>query len=127
MANAAEESTQGYVSINGEQLSEKLLHSAPDNTDRRHGFALVNVLDAAQFERAHIPGSINIPQGEEQRFDDRFDKDKDIVVYCASTKCDASEKAAKALAKRGFRRVQDYADGLTDWRQAGRPITGTTV
>lgn len=116
-----------FITIDGEQLSQKLMQTAPDNTDRRQGFALVNVLDEAQFERAHIPGSINIPQGQEQVFDQRFDKEKEIVVYCASPKCEASEKAAAALAQRGFQHVQDYAEGLTDWRQAGRPITGTAA
>ncbi len=31
---------------------------------------------------AHIPGSINIPQGNEDEFERRFAKDKEIIVYC---------------------------------------------
>ncbi|MFH0343068.1 MAG: rhodanese-like domain-containing protein [Chromatiales bacterium] len=62
---------------------------------------------------AHIPGSINIPHGNEGVFERRFAKDKEIIVYCGSPDCPASENVAAALVTRGFRRVYHYAGGLT--------------
>ena len=111
-----------YATIDGPQLAKKLETSSPDHDDRRQGFALVNVLPRDRFEREHIPGSINVPHGGEDVLEKRFDKGKEIIVYCASRDCDASPKAARELASRGFQRVVDYEAGLADWKQAGRPV-----
>jgi rhodanese-related sulfurtransferase len=114
-----------YDTITREDLAARLERGAPNNEDRSAGFALVNVLEPEQFERERIPGSANIPRGREDAFEQRFDKDKEIIVYCASPECDASEKAARELTRRGFQRVVEYPDGLADWRDAGRTIVGT--
>ncbi len=74
---------------------------------------------------AHIPGSINIPHGNEDVFERRFAKDKEIIVYCASPDCSASDNVAAALVTRGFRRVFDYAGGLSDWQQGGYSIASS--
>jgi rhodanese-related sulfurtransferase len=37
----------------------------------------------------------------------------------------ASDNVAGALVTRGFRRVYDYAGGLTDWQQGGYPIASS--
>ncbi|MDY6769783.1 MAG: rhodanese-like domain-containing protein [Candidatus Nanohaloarchaea archaeon] len=81
-------------------------------------FVLVNVLSPEQFEEEHIPGSINIPLDQvEQEFPERFDRDEDIVVYCASESCQASPKAAEKLESMGFTNVADYEGGLADWKE----------
>ena len=113
-----------YEKIEGPELADRLERIAPDNEHRRNGFALVNVLPREDFARARIPGSTNIPRGQEDVFEKRFDKDKEIIVYCASRQCDASEKAARELVRRGFRRVVDYEAGLREWRDAGHPLAG---
>ena len=83
---------------------------------------MVNVLKPEAFEQEHIAGSINIPEGDESVFVNRFSKDKEIIVYCASTDCHASDSVAEKLTKRGFTRVYDYAAGLGDWKQGGNPV-----
>jgi rhodanese-related sulfurtransferase len=113
---------QGVLSINGHALAQRMAGEPPNNHDRRHGFALVNVLPEKVFRQEHIASSINIPEGSEDEFERRFDKDKEIIVYCASEQCDASPKAAKELARRGFRRVRDYEAGMSDWKRAGREL-----
>jgi len=120
-------SEAGFAAISREQLVEKFDRYSPNNEDRSEGFALVHVLGREQFARERIPGSTNIPQGQEDAFEERFDKSKEIIVYCASSQCDASEKAARELASRGFKRVFDYQAGLRDWRDAGRPVVGTAA
>jgi rhodanese-related sulfurtransferase len=93
---------------------------------RHRDFVLINVLPEDAFRKEHIPNSRNIPL-EDDNFEDRVkqvaqDKDKRIVVYCASTECDASPKAAKKLEKAGFSQVQDYEVGMKGWREAGLPV-----
>lgn len=110
--------------IDRTQLEKMLRDAPPNNEDPFVGYALVNVLPRDEFEEEHIPGSINIPQGQEDRFEDRCDRGKEIVVYCASPECDASPKVADELVRRGFRRVVDYRAGTSDWKRRGHPVEG---
>ncbi len=101
-------------SISTEELKEKIETSAP--------FALVEVLQPKDYESGHIPLAINIPLNDE--FEDSVrsalpDKEQPIVVYCASTSCDASPKAAKKLEDLGYTKVMDYEGGKKDWTEAG--------
>ena len=112
----------GTETINREQLEKKLSETLPDNGDQRNGYALVNVLGRQAFEREHIPHSISIPLGEIERCEKRFDRDKEIVVYCASYDCEAAPKAALKLEKAGFRKILDYEGGMKDWKEAGNEV-----
>ncbi len=82
-------------------------------------FVLINVLPREDFNRQHIRTSINIPVGSndflEQVEKVVADKNRKIVVYCASFDCDASIKAAERLEGAGFGEVFDYEGGIQDW------------
>lgn len=108
--------------ITREQLSQKLQQEPPTNDDRSAGYALVNVLDHETFLDEHIPGSINIPKGQEKEFEQRFDKSKEIIVYCGSLQCPASTNVAEALAKRGFSNIVEYEGGMSDWKGGGSDV-----
>lgn len=91
--------------------------------------AVINVLDPDYFEAKHIPGSVNIPLStpdfEERVNSQVHDKNKPVVVYCASTECDASEQAAEKLERAGFSDVRDYAPGVAGWEEDGRELRGS--
>ncbi|MGH8588187.1 MAG: rhodanese-like domain-containing protein [Gammaproteobacteria bacterium] len=118
-------SKQQFSTIDRDDLERRIAAHTLNNQDRHRGFALVNVLGEGAFAMAHIPGSINIPQGNEDVFERRFAKDKEIIVYCASPDCPASDDVAAALVSRGFRKVYDYAGGLSDWQQGGYPMASS--
>lgn len=88
-------------------------------------FLLVNVLLPKQFNREHIPGSVNIPVNDEnfeRKFEEKAEsKDRKIVVYCASFDCKASPNAAERLENLGYKKVYDYQGGIKDWKEAGYP------
>lgn len=111
-----------FDTITREDLAQRMSRQKPDNQARLGGYALVNVLKPEAFAKERLPGSINIPQGREQDFEARFDKDKEIIVYCASFDCQASPSVARELAQRGFTAVQDYEGGIEDWKADGKPI-----
>lgn len=113
-----------FETIDRAELEQKITARKIDNRDPKEGVALVNVLGAEQFDRKHIPSSINIPIDELDQFEERFSKDKDIIVYCASHDCDASPRAAEALTDRGFRNVSDYGGGMADWEKGHQPVAG---
>jgi len=105
------------------KISREVLKRALDS-DR--DFTLINVLSAEAFEKEHIPGSHNVPHDDPalvRRAEEiAGDKDQEIVVYCASTDCDASPKAARMLEDAGFSKVRDYEGGMKDWNEAGYEV-----
>ena len=48
------------------------------------GVQLVEVLERRQFEKAHIPGAVNIPAWEltRERADASLSRDRPVLVYC---------------------------------------------
>lgn len=113
--------------ISRQELQRRIEREGANNEDMQKGFALVNVLDKEEFSKEHIPNSINIPHGREVEFERRFDRTKEIVVYCASAQCPASSEAAEELRKRGFANVYAYEGGMADWRSAGNRIEGSAA
>lgn len=100
-----------------EQISYEQLKTM--NEEQHRDFVLINVLSPEQFNQQHIRTSVNIPLGDDN-FVEKVNevagsKDREVVVYCASFDCDASEKAAEKLESEGFSRVYDYAGGTRDW------------
>ena len=81
-----------------------------DKFDANKTFILINVLSTESFETRHIPKSINIPLSEIGRRSKKElpDKNKEIIVYCASRQCEASPNAAKKLEKLGYTDVVDF-------------------
>lgn len=64
--------------ISREELKAKI--------DRKETFALVETLEPAAYEGAHLPGALNLPPGRVRELAPQLlpDKAADIVVYCAS-------------------------------------------
>lgn len=88
-----------------------------DRLESGRNVQLVNVLDEDHFEEAHIPGSMNIPLDQlEDEADERLDRDQEVIVYCASEECGASDKAWELLDDMGFD-VKDYAQGTAGWQE----------
>ncbi len=92
--------------------------------DRGEAFDLVDTLPAAVYERAHIPGAINIVSDDIEAEAPRrlTDPDRPVVVYCTNERCKRSEKAAARLERLGYRDVRDYVEGRRDWEDEGYPV-----
>lgn len=86
-------------------------------------FVLVDVLGEDHYQEEHIPGALNIPLDQiAVKALEEFDKDQEIIVYCASESCGASPKAAQKLEKLGFENVKDYETGVKGWKEAGHEV-----
>ena len=93
--------------ITGEELKELL---------EKEDIIVVDVRLPEFYAREHIPGAINIPLEELDKNLDRLNKDKLVVVYCASFDCRLSPAAYRKLKRLGYR-VVDYEGGIADWRE----------
>lgn len=102
-------------------ITRDQLHS---KIERGDDFVLLETLPPKSFANGHLPGARNLPVEEiGQRASELIPStDSEVVVYCASRSCDASEKAATKLTELGYTNVLDYVDGKADWKEAGLPM-----
>lgn len=82
---------------------------------------LIDVRPAREFEAGHLPLAISIPVEELEAHLKELPEDKIVVVYRRSPFCVGSVKATQLLKKAGFE-TRRLADGVAEWRAAGRPL-----
>ena len=97
------------------------------------GAILIDVREPAEFETGHIASAINIPRGVLEFQVDAHPavanvsdpalshKTQPIVVYCRTG--GRSALAALNLQRMGFTDVRSLAGGITEWANAGLPLT----
>ncbi len=76
---------------------------------------IVDVREAEDYEKGHIPGAINLPHGtwDNPR---SLSKDKTNVVYCYSQQCHLAAHACVAFASKGYP-VMELEGGFEVWEQ----------
>jgi rhodanese-related sulfurtransferase len=89
---------------------------------------LIDTRNEAEFAKAHIPGSRNLPLNKVRPKGPRdatIERYKNIIVYGQ----DASSAAPRAMTKRlmelEYDNVAMMAGGLYQWRVTGGPVEGT--
>jgi rhodanese-related sulfurtransferase len=93
----------------------------------------VTIIDARpaarQYDVAHIPGAINIPDSKFDQMKDQLpaDKSKLVIVYCGGVECMLSHNVAHKMEKLGYTNVKVYADGNPAWSKAGLPMAVSTA
>jgi len=90
----------------------------------RRDIDVINVLPEEQFHNCHIAASSNIPFESLQSAASQWDKNKEIIVYCASRECRASRRAYDLLCSLGFTNVYAYEGGIREWKEMGLPTEG---
>ena len=92
--------------------------------DDGESLIIVEALPERYWRDGHIPGAIQIDHTEvrDKSGDKLPDKDARIVVYCASTECQNSAKAARTLEDLGYTDVYEYIEGKQHWIEAGLPL-----
>lgn len=81
---------------------------------------VVDVRAAADFEKGHIPGAINLPK-EKWESTTGLSKDKTNVVYCYSQTCHLAASASLGFARKGFP-VIELEGGFMTWEKAKLPV-----
>lgn len=86
---------------------------------------LINVLDQATYDDAHIKGgtgieSVCVPFETLQEKAQGWDKTVPVVTYCSNYFCSASGSAARLLRQLGFEKVWAYEGGMAEWYQLSK-------
>lgn len=80
-------------------------------------FHVLDVRDAGQFTKEHIPGAANIEWRRVFAERAKLPKDKTILVYCNTSSFAA--QVAMALRLDGFENVRMLYGGFNQWKAAG--------
>ena len=78
----------------------------------------VDVREAAEWERGHVPGALHIPYGGLRDRMSEIPRGRPVLTYCATGV--RSSLAASLLSSEGFD-VSNLRGGFTAWRPAGLP------
>jgi len=101
--------------ISAEQLKKEM--------EEEKDLVVVNVLPETSYENCRIKGSISIEYDKIKEKTSSWNKDKNIIVYCASYTCKLSGMAAKILTKMGFTKVRKYEGGTKEWFDKHKDLT----
>ena len=99
------------------ELSHWLKEDAPVN--------VVDVRAHEDYEKAHIPGAVNLPRDKWQTAQG-LSKDKTNVLYCYSQTCHLAAAAAVEFAKKGFS-VVELEGGFNTWERAKLEVETASV
>ena len=92
---------------------------------------LIDIREAAEFSRGHIPGAVLSPRGllefelhalveRTAAGSDVAPEDREIVLYCGTG--GRSALAAETLTNMGYRNVTSLDGGIIAWSAAGLPV-----
>ncbi len=85
-----------------------------------HRPVVVDVREAWEYQRGHVPGAKLIPLGELSTRLGELDPDKPVAVICASGS--RSQSAAALLGQKGFKLVYNILGGTLGWAQRRLPV-----
>ena len=80
-----------------------------------NSITVVDVREAEDFGRGHIPGAINLPRGTWETANE-LSKDKTNIVYCYTQTCHLAANACASFASRGFP-VMELEGGFEGWKE----------
>jgi rhodanese-related sulfurtransferase len=99
----------GYAEI------EKLVAMGPD----KGGYTLIDSRPLPRFQEGTIPGSINLPYPQFDKFLDRLPKDKNalLIFYCQGVTCMMSPSSLRRAEAMGYTNVKVYREGWPEWTE----------
>ena len=88
------------------------------------GLSVVDSRDSDSYERATIPGSINLPFSEAVSRMEDLDRQHPTVFFCNGPQCGQSPTAINNLLEEGYpaEKILYYRGGLHDWITLGLPV-----
>lgn len=85
----------------------------------------IDARNAEEYAELHIPGAVNLNRErldkEGPRAVSGIPADRELVVYCGMSSCEAALKAAEKLQELGHKRIMVFMGGFRAWDEAGYP------
>jgi molybdopterin/thiamine biosynthesis adenylyltransferase/rhodanese-related sulfurtransferase len=105
------------------KVKSEIREVSPEEASARAGQAVfVDVREADEWEKGHLPGALFIPRGFlELRIEEKVpDKSAEVIVYCAGGT--RSALGARALQDLGYTNVASMSGGFGRWREGGLAV-----
>src|SRR5687767_11618778 len=105
------------------KVKSEIREVSPEDARARAGRAVfVDVREADEWEKGHVPEALFIPRGFlELRIEDQVpDKSAEVIVYCAGGT--RSALGARALQDLGYTNVASMTGGFGRWKESGLPM-----
>ncbi|MBU2979496.1 rhodanese-like domain-containing protein [Alteromonas sp. C1M14] len=85
-------------------------------------WTLIDVRSPEEYAQGHIPGAINMPHDDIERYIGQLGeaKDKPLIIYCRSGR--RATIAMKKLEQQEFMNVSHLEGDIMGWRESGLPI-----
>lgn len=101
-------------------ITREQLNSAIDTGS----VTVVDALPAAPYGQRHIPGALNLVEGDAEAKATELlpDLGASIVTYSTNAVCGRGEALARRLEELGYTDVRVYREGIEDWVGAGLPV-----
>ncbi len=92
--------------------------------DEKKELALIDTRTREEYQEAHIPGAVSVPEKSFEEFTSLLPSDKNalLVLYCNGVRCGKSRKAAKKAEAMGYKNIVIYAEGFPVWEEKGLKI-----
>ncbi len=108
-----------WVDITGDEAVA--LHS--------RGVPFLDARRTAVYGQGHVAGARSFPiweatvdEGIKKLFDEGYDVNAPLVVYCSGGDCEDSHMLAERLHGYGFNNALVYTGGFPDWEKRGMPV-----
>ncbi|MFZ0485396.1 MAG: rhodanese-like domain-containing protein [Arenicellales bacterium] len=88
----------------------------------REKYVILDVSDAAEYKKTHIPEAINLPAkslSQDQKSLEKHKK-KNVIVVCRTG--NKAHAAAKQLIRSGFEKVFVLSGGMAAWQKENLPV-----
>ena len=110
----AKDETEMNFTKNADGYYQISASEAHDIMVRESGYVILDVRTESEFNEAHIPDAILLPDYEitERAAELLPDRDRKILVYCRSGR--RSKNAAAELAAMGYTNIWEFG-GIIDW------------
>ncbi|HTZ97098.1 MAG TPA: rhodanese-like domain-containing protein [Terriglobales bacterium] len=105
------------------RIQETTVDEVKSKLDRGDKFLLIDVREASEFAKDHLPGAISLGKGIIERdIEQRVpDVNAKMILYCGGGF--RSALAADNLKKMGYTNVISMDGGIREWREKGYPLT----
>jgi len=90
-----------------------------------NNLVVVDVREAEDYEKGHIPGAINLPKNKWENLQE-LRKDKTNVVYCYTQQCHLAANACAQFAGKGYP-VMELEGGFEMWKEHDLDIEETAA
>lgn len=112
---ATREALEGYFEFVDAHAGTLLPEQIPAEDYRK--FHVLDVRDAAQFAKGHVPGAVNIEWRQVFAQRATLPRDRTLLIYCNTSSLAA--QVAMALRLDGFENVRLLYGGYNEWQARG--------